>query len=335
MKAWILEGQAKIEERPLRIVDDYPTPMPMDDQIRVKIMATGICRTDLHIAEGDLPLHKRPLILGHEIAGVVDEVGDDVTTFKVGDRAGLTWLYEACGSCRYCISGQENYCPHIVRTGWDVDGGFAEYVVAHEAYALPLNGVPLGFDDLAPLMCPGVAAYLAFELASLKPGDKMGIVGFGPTAYYLVKIAEGLGIDVYVSTRSKKHREIAEMIGATWVGNILQEGPPSPLDSIIWFPPVGEALEKALKALAPAGILVLAQIASTPITIMDYGSIWGKTIKTVYNVKRSTSRAMVELAKKVDMSIEKRIFRFEELQDAMMMSKRGEMEELVGVLRIG
>ena len=334
MRAWVLERQAKIEERPLKLVEDYPDPEPSRGQIRIKVKSCGICRTDLHIAEGDLPLHKSPVILGHEIAGIVDKVGEGVRDFKVGDRAGLTWLYSTCGNCKYCTSGRENYCPNRVRTGWDVDGGFAEYVVAQEGYALNLNGVPLGFDDLAPLMCPGVASYLAFELASPKPGDRLGIIGFGPTAYYLTKIANGLGIEVYVSTRAKRHRELAEQLGAAWIGNLLEEAPPRKLDCIVSFPPIGEAVERALEALNPGGTLVLAQVASTPITIGRYENLWGRTIKTVYNVKRSTSRAMVELAKRIDMSIEKRVFGFEELQDAMIEFRKGRIEEMTSVLKV-
>lgn len=330
----MLERQAKVEERPLKLVKDYSDPEPSEDQIRIRVKSCGICRTDLHIVEGDLPMHKRPLILGHEIAGVVDKIGERVEKFKLGDRVGLTWLYSACGRCEYCNSGRENYCPKIVRTGWDVDGGFADYVVAQEAYVLPLKGVPLDFDDLAPLMCPGVGAYLAFDLASPKPGDRLGIIGFGPTAYYLTKIANGLGIDVYVSTRAKRHRELAGQIGAVWIGNLLKDEPPVKLDYIVSFPPIGEVAERSLKALKPGGTLVLAQIASTPITIKEYKNLWGKTIKTVYNVKRSTSMAMVELAKKVDVSIDKRVFGFEELQDAMVKVRKGEVEELTSVLKV-
>lgn len=335
MRAWVLRRQARIEERPLELVEDYPTPHPGPRQVRIKIRATGICRTDLHIAEGDLPLHKSPVILGHQIAGVVDEVGEGVTRFRPGDRAGLTWIYGACGHCRMCVSGRENHCPHIVRTGWDVDGGYAEYVVADEGFAVPLEGVPLDFEDLAPMMCPGMTGYLAFELAEVGPGDRLGLLGFGPTAYYVMKVARGMGIDVYVSTRSRAHREVAESLGAKWVGNMLEEGPPEPLDAIISFPAVGDAVEKALRSLAPGGVLVLSQIFSTPITISDYnGNLWGRTIRTVQNVRRSSIYRMIEVARRIDMSIPKDVFAFEELQEAAVRSRRGELQGLTAVVRV-
>ena len=335
MKAWVLDKQDKIINRPLKLVDDYPDPEPGYKQIRIKMKYCGICRTDIHIAEGDVPLHKKPVILGHEVVGVVDKLGDGAEKFKVGDLVGVTWLYKSCGSCRYCINGLENYCPHIVRTGWDADGGYAEYMVAYEDYALPLNEIPLKPEDLAPLMCPGVASYLCYTLASPEPGDRIGIIGFGPTAYYLLKTANFFGVDVYISTRSKHHREIATEYGAKWVGNILEEDFPVKMNHIISFPPVGNIVEKALENLKPGGNLVLAQVASTPIVINNYENLWGKNIKTVYNVRRNTSLKMIELAKKIDFSIEKRMFDFEELQDAMIMNRKGEVKELTSVLKIG
>jgi len=334
MKAWILDKQAKINEKPLKLVDEYPIPEPKYGQVRIKVKYCGICRTDLHIAEGDLPLHKRPIILGHEIAGVVDKVGEEVRRINIGDKVGLSWLYCTCNGCKYCISGWENYCPYFISTGWDVDGGFAEYVVAYEEYVFPFNDIPLGLDDLAPMMCPGIASYLAYDLANPKPGDNIGVIGFGPTAYYLLKIANYSGIDVYVSTRSKHHMEVAYENGAKWVGNILKEDFPKKLDAIISFPPVGEIVEKALRNLKHGGVLVLAQIASTPITIKDYSNIWGRTIKTVHNIRRESAYKMLNLAKKIDLSIEKAIFKFEELQDAMILVRRGEVKEMNSVVKI-
>ena len=334
MRAWILNRQAKIDERPLELVDDYPDPEPGYKQIRIRVRYVGICRTDIHIAEGDLPFHKKPVILGHEIAGVVDKIGEDVKRFKVGDKVGLSWLYKTCGSCEYCLNGLENYCMEFTRTGWDVDGGYAEYVIAYEDYAFPLNDVPLDLADLAPLMCPGIASYICFEYADLKPGGKLGIIGFGPTAYYLIRIANFYGIDVYVSTRSKHHVEMAYANGAKWVGNILKEDFPEKLDSIVSFPPIGEVVERALKNLKPNGTLVLAQVASTPIVINNYAHLWGRNIKTIYNVRRNSAYKLFELAKKIDLSIEKRIFKFEEIQDAMILVRKGQVEEMNSVAKI-
>ncbi|MFQ5812086.1 MAG: alcohol dehydrogenase catalytic domain-containing protein [Anaerolineae bacterium] len=151
MRAWILEEQAKIEERPLKLVE-VPTPHPQDDEVRLRVLVCGVCRTDIHIAEGDLPLKKSPVILGHEIVGVVDEVGENVERFSVGDQAGAYWLYSSCGKCKYCLSKRENYCPEIKCTGWDEDGGYAEYVTVPAEYALPLNNVQMEPAEIAPLM---------------------------------------------------------------------------------------------------------------------------------------------------------------------------------------
>lgn len=335
MKAWILEKQDKIENKPLMLVDNYPDPEPGEGQIRIKVKYVGICRTDIHIAESDLPLHKKPLILGHEIAGIVDKIGGNVSRFKIGDKVGLTWLYKSCGGCEYCINGRENYCPHFTSTGWDADGGYAEYVVAYENYAIPLNNAPLDLSDLAPLMCPGVASYMCLEYTNPKPGDKMGIIGFGPTAYYLLKIASSVGVDVYVSTRSKHHQELAYEYGARWVGNILEEDFPEKLDHIVSFPPVGEVVERALKNLKPGGDLILAQIASTPIVINNYPNLWGRTIKTIYNVNRRSAYGILGFAKKIDLSIEKELIDFEDIQDYMILARKGQIDKLTIVARVG
>jgi len=335
MKAWILEKQGKVESRPLRLVDNYPTPEPGYKQVRIRIEYTGICRTDMHIAEGDLPLHKQPIVLGHQIAGKVDKVGEGARRFKVGDRVGLTWLYGSCGSCKYCLNGLENYCPNIVRTGWDVDGGYTEYVVAHEDYVVPLNDVPLKTEDLPPLMCPGVTGFLGFKMANPIPGDKIGLIGFGPTAYYLLKISKYLGMEVYVSTRSKKHKEIASENGADYIGNILVEDFPVKMDHIISAPPVGEVIEKALKNLRPGGNLVLLQIASTPITIKDYTfNLWGRNILTVYNVRRNIIPELLEYTHKINLSIEKDIFSFDELMDGMIIARKGMLEGMTAVSKV-
>lgn len=238
MKAWILEEQSNIEERPLNLTE-VPLPCPNNQEIRVKVQACGICRTDIHIAEGDLPLKKSPLILGHEIVGMVEKTGEEVRNFRPGDPVGISWLHSTCGQCKYCLRGKENYCPDFKCTGWDVDGGFAEYVTIKEDFALSLKGINMEPEDIAPLMCPGIAGYCAFRLTEAERGDKLGLFGFGPTAYYVLKSANHLGIEVYVSTRSSIHKEGARKNGAVWVGNVMKEKIPASLDSAILFPPGG------------------------------------------------------------------------------------------------
>ena len=208
MKAWILKKQSKIEERPLKLAN-VPSPRPGNQEIRVKVQACGICRTDIHIAEGDLPLKKSPLILGHEIVGMVDKTGRGVRTFRHGDPVGISWLHSTCRKCKYCLKGKDNYCPDFQCTGWDVDGGFAEYVTIKEDFAFSLKGINMEPEDMAPLMCPGIAGYCALTLTEAEKGDKLGLFGFGPTAYYVLMAANYLGIEAYVSIRFSIHKKEA------------------------------------------------------------------------------------------------------------------------------
>jgi len=334
MKAWILEKQAKIEERPLKLVE-VPTPQPQDDELQLKVQVCGVCRTDIHIAEGDLPLKKSPLILGHEIVGVVDVVGRNVKRFNVGDKAGVYWLHSSCQKCRYCLSQQENYCLEIKCTGWDVDGGFAEYVTISETYALPLNIVHLDLAQLAPLMCPGVAGYAAFKLTEAQPGDKLGLYGFGPTAYYALKVAQAMDIETYVSTRSPPNIENARKEGANWAADASQETMPEKLDAAILFTPAGNLVEPALSQLKRGGILVLAPVSSSPIGIEHYSqNLWGRTIKTLYHLKRADAEEFIKIVNKLALNVGTSLFPFEELPEALILAKQGELTQPNAVIEI-
>jgi propanol-preferring alcohol dehydrogenase len=334
MRAWILEEQARIEERPLRLVE-APTSQPQDHEIRVKILACGVCRTDIHIAEGDLPLRKSPVILGHEIVGVVDKVGDNVQRFSEGDRAGVYWLHSACGKCKYCLSDGENYCPEIQCTGWDRDGGYAEYVTVPAAYALPLNDVQMEALEIAPLMCPGIAGYAAFKLAEAQKGDKLGLYGFGPTAYCVLKVAQSKGIEVYVSTRSQKNIEAARREGAQWAANAAKEEIPCRLDAAILFPPAGNLVEPILSQLQRGGTLVMAPVSASPITIEDYSTnLWGRDIRTLYNLKRSDAEEFFTIVDQLDLKVGTSVFPFGELQQALILAKQGKLKQPNAVLKV-
>ena len=333
MKAWLLEEQAPIEEKPLKI-KDVEKPEINDDEILVSVEYCGICRTDLHIAEGDLPLHKKPLILGHEIVGIVEKIGKRVKKYDVGDRVGISWLNYTCGKCKYCMEGKENYCINIKRTGWDVDGGFAEYTKIKEDFAFDLNNFGIDVAQMAPLMCPGVAGYFAFKLADVKKGDNLGLIGYGPTAYYITRIAKHMGINVFVSTRSIEHKKIASKY-AKWVGNIAEESMPEKMDSIIFFPPAGKLVEKALENLEKDGILVLSAVSMDEIEIKNYSkNLWGRVIKSLYQVRRDYGNEFLEIAREMKLTMPIKVFDFEELQDAMIMMKKGELNALNGVLKI-
>lgn len=334
MRAWILEEQARVEERPLKLVD-VPTPHARADEVRLKVAACGVCRTDIHIAEGDLALRKAPIILGHEVVGIVDEVGEQVERFGVGDRAGVYWLHSACGRCKYCLSGRENYCPEVRCTGWDADGGFAEYVTVPAAYALPLNGVGMDALEIAPLMCPGIAGYAAFKLAGVQAGEKLGLYGFGPTAYCVLKVAQARDIAVYVSTRSRKNIEAARREGARWAANAAEEEMPCKLDAAIIFPPAGKLVEPALAQLERGGILVLAPVSSSPITIEDYSqNLWGRDIRTLYNLTRSDAEEFFALVDQLGLRVGTSVFPFEELPEALVLAKQGKLPQPNAVVEV-
>jgi len=334
MKAWILERQASIEQRPLKLAE-VPTPHPKTDEVRLRVLVCGVCRTDIHIAEGDLPLRRSPVILGHEIVGVVDEVGKDVERFRAGDRAGVYWLHSACGRCKYCLSGRENYCPQIKCTGWDVDGGYAEYVTAPGVYALPLNDVQMSPVEIAPLMCPGIAGYAAFKLTGAQQGDKLGLYGFGPTAYYVLKVARSLGIEIYVSTRSQRNIESARKEGARWAANAAEEEMPCKLDAAILFPPAGNLVEPILAQLRRGGVLVMAPVSASPIRIENYSeNLWGRDIRTLYNLSRSDAEEFFDIVDRLGLEMGTKLFPFEDLQEALILARRGELEQPNAVIKI-
>jgi propanol-preferring alcohol dehydrogenase len=334
VRAWIVEEQASIEAEPLRLAE-VPTPHAGDGEVRVRIEACGVCRTDLHITEGDLPLHKCPIVPGHEIVGVVDELGPESDRFQVGERVGVYWLHSSCGQCKYCRSGRENYCPEIERTGWDVDGGFAEFITVPEAYAVPLGGVELDPAEIAPLLCPGMAGYAAFRLAELQEGDRLGLYGFGPTAFYVLKIAQSQGIEVYVSTRAQKNIESAREAGAAWAADAAKEPMPTRLDAAILFPPAGNLVEPVLAQLERAGVLVLAPVSMSPIRIERYSDhLWGRSVRTLYNLNRADAELFFELVPKLDLELPLSIFPFEEVQQALVQVRRGELEGANAVISV-
>ena len=215
MRAWVVERPAPIDQRPLRLVE-RERPEPGAGQVRVRILVCGVCRTDLHLAEGDLPVHRPHTTPGHEVVGVVDRLGPDATRFEIGDRVGLAWLASTCTTCRFCRSDRENLCERPTFTGWDIDGGFAEYMVADErfAYSLPAT---YDDDDVAPLLCAGIIGYRALRRSRLPRGGRLGLYGFGGSAHLTAQVAIAEGASVYVMTRSDVDQELARRLGATFV----------------------------------------------------------------------------------------------------------------------
>jgi propanol-preferring alcohol dehydrogenase len=267
MNAWVVHQPGPIDGGPLqRLERDMPTPFGR--QVRVRITCCGVCRTDLHLAEGDL-LPKRPDVTpGHEVVGIVDALGDSASRFSVGDRVGVAWLGCTDSSCRFCRRGAENLCTEPTFTGWDTDGGYADFCLVEEAFAYAL---PAGIDDehLAPLLCAGIIGYRALVCAAVPPGGTLGIYGFGGSAHLTAQVALAQGLRVHVLTRGEANRKLAVELGADSVGD-AQDVPPEPLDGAILFAPAGELVPGALRALDRGGTLAVAGIWLSDIPVLNY-----------------------------------------------------------------
>ena len=267
MTGWAFERPGRAPDLPIRSVR-RERPTPASDEVLVEVRACGICRTDLHLVEGDLTPRRPGVIPGHQVVGTVVERGTEVERFQPGDRVGIAWVRRTCGSCRWCRSGSENLCPGSLYTGWDSDGGLAEYAVVPAAYAYD---VPETYDEVqaAPLLCAGIIGYRALRRANLPPGGRLGIYGFGSSAHITAQIAMSEGAELFVMTRGEGNRALARELGAADVTDATGR-PPKPLDSAIVFAPAGELLPLALEALERGGTLALAGIHMTEIPTLDY-----------------------------------------------------------------
>ncbi len=251
----------------MRMVERDP-PRPAPGQVRVQVSTCGVCRTDLHVAEGDLPVHRRNVVPGHEVVGIVDAVGADASRFAVGDRVGIAWLARTCGRCQFCRRGDENLCPEATFTGWDLDGGYAEAAVVDERYAYRIPD-GLADDQAAPLLCAGIIGYRSLRRTGLRPGGRLGIYGFGGSAHLTAQVALHEGAEIHVMTRSEEARQLALDLGAASAGPGEAE-PPVPLDAAIVFAPAGEIVPVALQALERGGVLVIAGIHLSDVPPLRY-----------------------------------------------------------------
>ena len=295
MRAMVLERTGAIETNPL-VSTELPIPEPAPDEILVRVKACGVCRTDLHVAEGDLPPRHSRIIPGHEIIGIVEKCGTACMRFGPGDRVGIAWLRETCGLCAYCQRGAENLCPNARFTGWDHDGGYAEWAVVREAFAYPLPS-GLGDDETAPLLCAGIIGYRAIKRAGVRPGSTVGLYGFGGSAHIAIQVLRYWGCRVFVMSRGGKHQELAEELGAAWTGDALEQ-PPAALDSAILFAPAGHLVLPAMEALGRGGILAIAGIYLTPIPALDYERhlFNEKEIRSVTANTRADGSELLQLA---------------------------------------
>ena len=324
MKAWVVRKPASVNERPLELVD-LPTPIPREDELLVRVPACGICRTDLHVVEGELPVRLSPVIPGHQIVGRVTGKGSGVEDFSIGDRVGIAWLNRTCGRCNYCISGRENLCETALFTGWSVNGGYAEYVLAPASFTYR---IPDGFEDVqaAPLLCAGIIGYRCLRLTGLTKnewnGARLGLYGFGAAGHISIQLARARGADVYVCTRDReRHQVLAHELGATWVGNAYDD-PPVKLDTAIIFAPAGELVPAALKALAKGGTLVLGGIHMSPIPSFDYSLIYGeRVVRSVANNTRADGHEFLLEAARIPVSTHVQMFPFDHANEALIALK--------------
>ena len=295
MRAWSVTRPGPIGGHPIELVDK-PVPTPGPDELLVKVRACGVCRTDLHVTEGDLPVHRAGVTPGHEVVGEVVDSGEQVRGFDSGDRVGVAWLHHTDGTCKYCRRGNENLCPASTYTGWDVDGGYAEYTTVPADFAYRL---PDGVDDvtLAPLLCAGIIGYRALVRASLPDGGRLGLYGFGGSAHLCAQLAIAQGAEVHVMTRGEKAQELARSLGAASV-NGAYDAPPVPLDAAITFAPVGELVPVAMRALDRGGVLSIAGIHLSDIPMLNYERelFYEKEIRSVPANTRDDGREFLELA---------------------------------------
>ena len=323
MKAMRLIEPAEISKHPLRM-QEVPQPEPGPDQIRISVSVCGVCHTDLHTVEGELDLPTLPLTPGHQIVGVVDMVGEAVQRFSPGQRVGVAWLNQTCGSCYYCLNGQENLCRKAKFTGLNVDGGYADYVIVDENFAFELPNF-LSDEEASPLLCAGIIGYRSLRLSGIQPGRKLGLYGFGASAHLAIQVAHFWNCEVYVFTRSEEHQRHAEELGARWTGQ-AQESPPSLLDAGITFAPAGWIVPLALEHLRPGGTLAINAIHMSPIPQFDYRKIYDERIlRSVTNFTRQDALEYLALAASIPIHTATEMFPLEEANQVLRRLKKSEI----------
>lgn len=315
MIAAVLLKPAAVATQPLQLCE-WPKPVPARRQIRIRVKACGMCRTDLHVVEGELPPRKTPLIPGHQVVGVVESCGGDCVRFREGDRVGVAWLHATCGDCVYCRSGRENLCESAWFTGYTVDGGFAQYLTASEDFVYRL---PDGFGDhqAAPLLCAGIIGYRCLRISGLISGQRLGFYGFGAAAHIAIQVARHAGADCYVCTRDPRHRLLSLELGAIWSG-AADEQPPVPLDAAIIFAPAGELVPAALKAVRKGGVVTLGGIHMSEVPAMPYQLLYGeRVLRSVANNTRQDGEDLLRVAAEIPLKPRTVVFPLSEINQAL------------------
>jgi propanol-preferring alcohol dehydrogenase len=315
MRACVLEVPAPIERNPLRYAE-VPAPEPGPEEVLVRVRACGVCRTDLHVIEGELPPRKQPVIPGHQVVGTVERSGPRAGRFPAGARVGIAWLHHTDGVCEYCRSGRENLCGNATFTGYTVDGGYAEFIVAPESFVYP---IPEGFGDMAaaPLLCAGIIGFRSLRLSGIQAGGSLGLYGFGAAAHVAIQVARYWGVRVYALTRDERHRQLARELGAEWAGG-GDEQPPEQLDSAIIFAPAGELVISALRVLKKGGTVVLGGIYMSPIPPIDYNLLYHeRVIRSVTNNTRRDGEDFLKTAAEIPIHTEVQEFSLEDAHTAL------------------
>jgi len=331
MKTLQFNHPQPIHSNPLHL-REVDVPCTGDEEILIRIHTCGICHTDLHVVEGEIPQKKSPLTPGHQVVGIIEKVGNKVTNHKIGERVGVAWLNRTCGECEFCKQGNENLCTNAKFTGYDVDGGFAEYIVVYESFAYPIPQI-FSDDTAAPLLCGGIIGFRSLRLSNIKPGERLGLFGFGASAHIAIQVARHWGCEVYVFSRNEHHRKLAEQLGAVWTGTTDQV-PPHLLHSAISFAPSGDFVLKALGVLRRGGTLALAGIYVTPIPTFDYSLLYHeRTLRSVANSTRKDAIDFLKIAAEIPVQTEVEVFPLAKANHALQLLKESKIQG-AGVLRI-
>lgn len=324
MQAMRLFKPALAEDSPLELTR-LPLPRPGPGQALLRVLCCGVCRTDLHLVEGDIQPPSLPITPGHQVVGEIEMLGEGVTGLQIGQRVGAAWLGWACGECEFCRRGQQNLCQRGRFTGFHFDGGFGEYMLAEADFLLPL---PAEIPDLqaAPLLCAGIIGYRSLRLAEVQPGERIGLYGFGASAHLAIQVARHWGCEVYVITRSPHHRRQAEELGAAWTGT-AEDRPPEPLDRAVLFAPAGWLVPRALEALRPGGVLAINAIHLSPIPEMPYALLYGeRTVRSVANATYQDGLDFLRLAVEIPLHAATALYPLEEANEALIDLKHSRLE---------
>jgi alcohol dehydrogenase, propanol-preferring len=319
MKACVLSTPQAVETSPL-VYRDVPSPEPVGSDVLVRIRACGICRTDLHVIEGELSPRKHHIIPGHQGVGIIEARGERSTRFPIGTRVGVAWLHRTCGTCNYCARGAENLCENAEFTGYTVDGGYAERMVAPEEFVYELPD-DVSDEQAAPLLCAGIIGFRSLRLSAVPHGGRLGLYGFGAAGHVAIQVARYWGMSVYVFTRDARHQRLAAELGATWVGESVAD-PPVKLDGAIIFAPAGQLVPPALRALNKGSTLVLGGIHMTDIPAMPYELIYGeRVIRSVTNNTRQDGRDFLALAASIPIRTKVEVYALSEANRALQRLK--------------